>query len=263
MTALLVLLNVVLIAALIPLAVNVARIRMERRQRGLFGPWPIPRCALEEFDEIFRPTPLGPSIETEVRFVGRGPMEVPGGTSDAEAWILAVLAKRALRLFEFGTCTGKTAYLWARNSPPDATVTTLTLAPDDQRVYEHAEGDDSGAARTALDESHFSRFLYSSTATESKIDQRFGDSKEFNGAEFQERCDLVFVNGSHAYSYVRSDSRKAIRMVRPGCIVLWHAYHGPRWQPDVFRALNELSEELPLVHLAGTKLFEFRKPRAD
>lgn len=35
---------------------------------------------------------------------------VPGGTSDTEAAILAVMATDAMRMFEFGTCTGKTTY---------------------------------------------------------------------------------------------------------------------------------------------------------
>ena len=45
-----------------------------------------------------------------MRFIGRGSVMVPGGTSDTEAAILAVMATDAMRMFEFGTCTGKTTY---------------------------------------------------------------------------------------------------------------------------------------------------------
>jgi hypothetical protein len=66
------------------------------------------------------------------------------------------------------------------------------------------------------------------------------------------RLDLVFVDGSHARSYVESDSRKALRMVRPGGIVFWHDYSGPRRTPGVFASLNALAREMPLVHIGGT-----------
>jgi hypothetical protein len=67
---------------------------------------------------------------------------------------------------------------------------------------------------------------------------------------------VVFVDGSHAYSYVVSDTAKALRMVRPGGLVLWHDY-SPEC-PGVFRALNELTARLPLVHIAGTTLVACR-----
>ena len=251
-----------LAAATAALAANVRRYRRARRQEGRARPWRIPRRPLGDFDPVFAPGPFGPTLATEVQFVGRGDGDVPGGTTDLEAWVLAVLAKRATRLFEFGTCTGKTAYLWARNAPPEARVTTLTLAPDALGAYAHAPGDDARAAARAAAESRFACFVYAGTAVAHKVEQLFGDSKAFDEAPYAGACDLVFVDGSHAYSYVVSDSRKALRMVRPGGIVLWHDYAGPAWAPDVERALNEFATALPLTHLAGTKLVAYRHPHA-
>jgi predicted O-methyltransferase YrrM len=87
----------------------------------------------------------------------------------------------------------------------------------------------------------------------------FGDSKRFDESRFAGTCDLVFVDGSHARSYVESDSRKALRMLRPGGIVLWHDYHGPRRARGVFDALNALAGELPLAHIKGTSLVAYRR----
>ena len=101
--------------------------RAEKHGRGLFGPWPVPVVALEDFDARFKAGPLGPSRETEIAFIGA--YRVPGGVSDLETWVLGSLAKDAQAIFEFGTATGKTTYLLARNAPGDATVTTLTLGP--------------------------------------------------------------------------------------------------------------------------------------
>lgn len=261
MTALLASVNLVLLAAVLLLAWHLARVRRQRKQRGLFRPWSVPKIRIEELDDAFRVDELGPTTGAEVQFIGRGSIAVAGGTSDAEAWILAVLAKRARLAFEFGTCTGKTAYLWARNMPADGQVVTLTLGPDQRAAYQGHARDNAADVANALFESRFTTFRYTGTAEASRIIQLFGDSKTFDESEYVGRCDLVFVDGSHAYSYVHSDSRKALRMVRPGGVVLWHDYDGTRHRANgVFTALNELAGELPLKHVAGTTLAAYRRP---
>ena len=248
-----------LVAALV-LGLGQLRHRAVRKQRNLFGEWPIRRVQPETVDPVLRPGPFGPTRETEVAFIGRGPYVVDGGTSDAEAWILAVLAKRARTMFEFGTCTGKTAYLWARNSPSDARVVTVTLAPDHLSDYTREASDDPVDVDFALKESSHTEFLYSGSEVAAKVEQLFADSKALDVSPWAGRCDLVFVDGSHAYSYVVSDSAKALELVAPGGLVLWHDYAGPRHAAGVYRALNELAQRLPLVRLEGTTLVAYRRP---
>lgn len=236
------------------------RERGARKQRSLLKEWPIRAVLPDAVDPIFRPGPFGPTLETEVAFVGRGPFDVQGSTTDVESWMLAVLAKRARCLFEFGTCMGRTTYLWARNSPADARVITLTLAPDERSIYRQEVNDDAGDTAAALSESAYTSFLYSGTPEASKVEQLFGDSKALDIAPWSGACDLVFVDGSHAYSYVMSDSEKALALVRPGGLVLWHDYAGPSHSPGVYRALNELAERVPLVRITGTMFVAYRAP---
>ena len=257
---LLVVLVVVLLTGASALGVALLRQRGVRKQRNLFSEWPIPRTSPERIDARFAPGSFGPGRETEVAFIGRGPYVVDGGTSDAEAWILAVLAKDARLMFEFGTCTGKTAYLWARNSPPDAHVVTVTLAPDHLDDYRQEAADDPLDVKFALRESSHTDFLYSGSDVAGKVEQLFSDSKRLNVTAWAGRCDLVFVDGSHAYSYVVSDSERAMQLVAPGGLVLWHDYAGPRHAPGVYRALNELATRLPLTRLEGTTLVAYRRP---
>ena len=241
------------------LAVRLLRERSERKRRSYVARSAIPTVSIDAFDAAFRPGPFGPTLETEVAFVGRGSLVVAGGTSDFEAWILATLSKRARLLFEFGTCTGKTTYLWARNSPADARVVTVTLGPDDAAVLYHAEsGDDERDSRYALDESTFSEFLYTGTPVAAKVTQLFADSKALDVTPWSGQCDLVFVDGSHAYSYVVTDSEKALQLVRPGGVVLWHDYAGPHQAAGVRRGLDELARRIPLVHIAQTSLVAYR-----
>jgi predicted O-methyltransferase YrrM len=231
--------------------------RARRRQRNPFSAWPIARVAPGEIVPALATGPLGPAAASEIVAIAN--YRVPGGVSDLETWVLCNLAKTARLIFEFGTATGKTAYLLARNAPPEARIVTLTLAPETPHLYRDEAEDDPAAKRAALAES-LGAFTYGGTEVGAKITQLFGDSKTFDETPYAGRCDLVFVDASHARSYVESDSRKALRMLRPGGIALWHDYAGPRHAPGVYEALNALARELPLRHIDGTMLVAYRKP---
>lgn len=222
--------------------------------------WPVPTVQPSLVHPALACDDFGPTPAAEVAHIGTGD-GVKYSTSDREAWILSVLAKHSHRIFEFGTCTGRTAYLLARNSPADATVTTLTLAPDQLERYEHTDRDAREAAKRARKESTYTRFRYSGTDVERKVEQRFGDSKAFDETPYSGSCDLIFVDGSHAYSYVVSDTEKALRMVAPGGFIVWHDYKGPQGSArGVFERLNELVHTLPLVRVQGTSLVVYHAP---
>ena len=174
--------------------------------------------------------------------------------------MLGALAKKAGRIFEFGTATGRTTYVLARNAPDDAKIDTLTYFDDGTGDAEF-NADDPDAEKwkkIALGESRYDKFYYEDTPVAHKVAQHFGDSAKFDEAPYEGKVDLIFVDGAHSYSYVKSDSAKALRMVAPGGFVLWHDY-SPRC-PGVYKALNELGRELPLAHLKGTTLVAYRKP---
>lgn len=252
---------VVLGVALKVVSRHSTRYRQLRREEGKGKPWFLPRVPIEELDHAFSaPNPrLGHTPATEVAFVSVGRMPVTGATSDYESWILAVLARNAIKMFEFGTCTGRTAYLWARNSPPQARVYTLTLDPGHLEAYRADTSDDPQDKADALHETVFRNFVYTGTAVEHKIVQLYGDSKAFDETPHEASCDLIFVDGSHARSYVESDSAKAFRMVNEGGLILWHDYRGPRRSSGVYHALNALAEKFPLVQIEGTSLVAYRK----
>jgi len=230
--------------------------RARRRQRNVFANWPIPSVAPGDIAPGLSAGPLGPAATSEIVAIAN--YRVPGGTSDLETWVLCNLAKTARLVFEFGTATGKTTYLLARNAPADAEIVTLTL--DAKDTYRAETRDAPDAKRAAFDES-LDAFVYRGTPVEHKIRQLFGDSKAFDETPYVGRCDLVFIDGSHARSYVESDGRKALAMLRPGGYALWHDYAGPRHATGVYEALNALAQELPLRHVKGTMLVAYQKPK--
>ncbi len=209
-----------------------------------------------EVDPLFEITPTGPSRSTEVAHVAA--VRVVGGVSDLESWILCNLARRARNIFEFGTATGKTTYLMARNAP-QARIVTLTLAPEQAERVGHDRGDDTASITAAKEESSFETFLYSGSDVEGRIEQLFGDSKTFDEEPYAGTMDLIFLDGDHTESYVRSDTRKAMRMLAPGGWLLWHDFRGPDQAPGVWRALHEMNGDHELVHIQGTALVAYRK----
>jgi predicted O-methyltransferase YrrM len=227
------------------------------RQENLWGRWPIRKVSLQEISSCFIPEELGPQKSTEITFIGNYGSR--GSTSDLETWVLCTLAKGARFIFEFGTFTGKTTYLLAKNAPEHAKVFTLTLPPEGRGEYLTQEQDHKKDTQAALDESIFTQFYYANTVVCQKITQLFADSKQFDETPYIEQMDLIFIDGSHAQSYVESDTQKALRMLRPGGIVIWHDYRGPKRARGVFRTLNALNNTLPLMHIENTSLVAYKK----
>ena len=64
----------------------------------------------------------------------------------------------------------------------------------------------------------------------------------------------MFVDGSHAYEYVKSDSDAAFKIVKPGGWVIWHDYNDGFFWPEVRRYLRELGATRKIVRIKGTML---------
>ena len=178
---------------------------------------------------------------------------IVGMTSDKEAWILAMLSKISSKIFEFGTCSGKTSYLMALNSPENTSITTLTIKPD----TEVSKGSDESksAHRNITSESIYEEFMFSNTEVENKVDVRFINSLEFDEKEFLGKCDLIFIDGGHTYSIVKNDTEKAFKMLSPNGLIFWHDYvPGKKSSADVFKYVNELSKNKKIYSIKGTSL---------
>ncbi|MGM0632193.1 MAG: class I SAM-dependent methyltransferase [Pseudomonadota bacterium] len=160
-------------------------------------------------------------------------------------------------LFEIGTFDGRTTVNLAAASPPGCTVCTLDLPPDVDTAHALAPGE-----RHMVDKPESGARIRSYRETgapfAARIRQLYGDSGTFDFSPHEGRCGLVFVDGSHAADYVRSDSRAAFRLLREGGLVVWHDYG--IWQ-DVTTTLESLAEQdgLPIRYVRGTSLAVCRK----
>lgn len=183
----------------------------------------------------------------------REPVSTDGNVTLLELAILNALvaARQPRRIFEIGTFDGRTALNFAANAPL-ATVHTLDLPPavepalplhsDDRAFIRRSQGGERGRR-------------FRDAPERERIVQLYGDSARFDYGGFAGAIDFVFVDGSHSYEYVLSDSRNALAMAAPGSLVVWHDYG--EW-PGVTRALNDLQATEPrfagLRHVRETTL---------
>jgi hypothetical protein len=83
-----------------------------------------------------------------------------------------------------------------------------------------------------------------------KVQPLFGDSATFNYSPYYGRIDLFFVDGSHSYEYVRSDTLNAMKCCRPGGVIAWHDF-GRVGVNGVSRWLLEFSKQHPVYSVPG------------
>jgi len=176
-------------------------------------------------------------------------ISVEGAVAQPERLVVCALAKllECERLFEFGTFRGETAWLLAHNLP-QARVYTLDLGSAERAARARFELTDP---EYFLDWQRGTRFR--GTPEESRITQLVGDSAAFDSEPFRSNIDLVFVDASHSYSYVRSDTEAALEMLTRFGTIVWDDY---TFYSGIYAYLNELAPSLdaPIYHLLGTRL---------
>jgi predicted O-methyltransferase YrrM len=161
--------------------------------------------------------------------------ELPYG----ERFTLDVITRylRARTVFEFGTYRGATTLLLADAVGSDGTVHTIDLprrrgvAPEDDVIGEALRRTPPTGA----------------TVIEHRVGTAAFDFEPWIGG-----VDLVLIDASHERPDVLRDSWSALRLVRPGGVVVWDDYHAA--QPGVVAAINEVSERVPVHRVAWTRL---------
>lgn len=178
---------------------------------------------------------------------------VGASVSPMECTALAALIHlvRAKTIFEFGTYKGVSTTQLALNVRENGMVFTLDL-PEDHPAYslpiprlEEREIAAEGQKGILIPQDLRDRvtFLQSDSAT-------------FDELPYLGSMDFVFVDGAHSYEYVKSDTEKGLRMLRPGGVIAWHdcvASHR-----DVVRFIKNGNFDAKLV--SGTALAYAIKP---
>jgi predicted O-methyltransferase YrrM len=122
-----------------------------------------------------------------------------GSVTTYELMILNMLVKRhdPKLIIEFGTFDGRTAMNFAANAPA-AKVVTIDFLPQ--------------------------RCVFDGTPFAMKIQRKVGDSTTFDVGPYRGKAEFIFVDGGHDAPVATSDSLKALEMVAPNGVIVWHDY---------------------------------------
>lgn len=175
---------------------------------------------------------------------------VTGGVSRYCRLVLSALSTllQCRTAFEIGTFRGETAWTLAHNNP-GLQVYTLDLPALEWATKTRLELTD----RNEYFRSWERGAQFMATPEADRITQLYGDSASFDFSPFEGRMDLVFIDGSHSFSYVKSDTEAAFRLLSDRGTIVWDDY---TYYPGIYLYLNELATafEGSIVHLLGTRL---------
>ena len=134
----------------------------------------------------------------------------------------------------------------------------MTLNPDDLNNVKKKGKDNKVSFRNIIQESIYEKFLFSGEEVEKKIKIIFQNSLSLEHNEYKNKMDLIFIDGGHTYSVVKSDSEKSFEMLNKNGIVLWHDYvPGKRSAKDVVKYINEISKQKKIYKIKNTSLCIF------
>jgi predicted O-methyltransferase YrrM len=160
-------------------------------------------------------------------------------------------------IFEIGAFDGRTTINLALNAPKSCVIYTLDLPPNTATKYPLESGEQHFVNKpdTVL---RYTKYQDIYREEISRIHQLLGDSATFDYSEYNNSCSLVFVDGSHSYEYVKSDTKVALALAKKGGVIIWHDYG--IW-PGVTRALEEIDAEnqFGLKKISGTSLVHCKK----
>ena len=198
----------------------------------------VPRLPTEMLETLF-PGIEETSVTLKHSLRGRS---LPHG----EAYVLSLITAhtRPARIFEIGTASGQGTLLMAEQAP-DAAIDTLDLGTESSSL-------DVQPGEPPLDDLGAIGVAFRDTEHAARITQHFGDSARFDLTPFAGKIDLVFVDGSHTYEYVRADTRSALSMLAPGGVIVWDDCNYVC--PGVARALLQLrATGKPVYRIFGTR----------
>ncbi|MGZ5242480.1 MAG: class I SAM-dependent methyltransferase [Bacteroidia bacterium] len=124
-------------------------------------------------------------------------------------------------IFEIGTFDGRTTLNLSLNAVQNCKIYTLDLPEKDLKTtkFKLAEYEDN-----YVNKPH-SGYYFQTNPEIKNIYQLYGDSATFDYSPFMNSIDFVFIDGSHAYDYVKSDTEKAISMLKNNKgMIVWHDY---------------------------------------
>ena len=177
---------------------------------------------------------------------------VPGTSTtlfELNCILMALREVHARKVIEIGTFDGNTTLNMAVSLPGDGEVVTVDLpleTAEADYAFEVDQNYKNICDRRVVGEQ------FKGHPVESKIRQVLCNSAKLDWWSLGGPFDLAFIDGCHAYDYVKSDTENVISVMRPGGVVLWHDYAQTK---SVSLAVDEFRDRFDdLCAVQGTRL---------
>ncbi|MDO5510197.1 MAG: class I SAM-dependent methyltransferase [Weeksellaceae bacterium] len=166
-----------------------------------------------------------------------------GGSLPTDISLLRSACKKfpACKYFEIGTWRGESAINVA-----DLTAVCHTLNLSANEMQQRGFSQEYIDAQAYLSKSH------------PKIEHFYGDSAQFDFAALNTKYDVIFIDGSHHYKDVLSDTRKVLKhLAHKDSIIIWHdyAYSPEEVRYEVYKAIIDalgVENQKHVYHVANT-----------
>jgi predicted O-methyltransferase YrrM len=177
------------------------------------------RCSKTDAGLYLPPIKLTELISGEAEFTIYRPADWDGSMTITEISSLChlIAASRPRKILEIGSFQGLTTLNIALNAP-QAEVHTLDLPPaTDPNSTRFKNNDASIISRRGF-------LHYDGRPEAARIYQHFGDTATFDYEEIGGDVDICLIDAAHSYEYVRNDTAKALPLMSPEGLLLWHDY---------------------------------------
>lgn len=175
-----------------------------------------------------------------------------GGTTIQELFFLSLMVRiiKPKIIFEIGTFDGASSVHFALNSvDSEAKIYTIDLPIVNELQFPEIEWDFLKERKPGYFIKH-----YETTA----VHELFGNSIDFDFSPFYGQVDLMFIDGNHNAEYIRHDTAEALKMVKPGGVIVWHDYFGIPGE-DVSVFLEKFAQNYAVYRIRKTCLAVLKK----
>ena len=217
--------------------------------------------------KIIKPKSIFSLLNENVTFKVDIPSTEIGGLTLLESSILVSFLKilKAKYIFEFGTYFGSTTKLLSQNTTNNSRIYSIDF---DMNKYEpiisKSDVENQKYLHNGIINDKYLSYLLKKKGTYKitnqkkilkkikllKLDSKFLDVKQMG---FQNKFDLIFIDGGHDYPTIMSDTKNSLLMKKKNSIIIWHDYKS-KIHTAVTKYLDNFHREKKIFHIKNTML---------
>jgi precorrin-6B methylase 2 len=218
-----------------------------------------------------RPRLIFKLAEKKLKFSHRNllidlPPSYIGSLTLLETSILVTFAKciKAKKIFEFGTYFGGTTKNLANNTDPFTKIYSLDIDIKNMRIdnsklnlkkknyLKNEKINDNYLMKLQKNKGSF-KINELNNFNKKKIKLLKFNSLDFEGKNYKNQFDMIFVDGGHDLKTILSDTKNSNIIAKKNAIIFWHDYNS-KIHTSVSKFINKYGKNKTIYHIENTML---------